>query len=275
METTELKQNGTQTLEIVDTAMRYGVRQPNCIAVGITNGVRGAVIGSVFGGAMGKLTLFFGCLSVLHERAACASSSSAPRQRNAKCEDLHTTDPIIPTLGYLRTSQLTPLCSFFLFLQRTDAFMLHRIINCCSKRIPRHGSGILRRDGSGTKCSRFCKLDLVVWHLSMRSSSDARHARLAQPNTCWRLHWRSPHADKCSRTVALQPERYSCKRGGFGYGRRRVRSFELHVMYLLLSASLFELNIRVHSFEFAFVPYLSYEELKDNRGHCFFCTHLL
>lgn len=59
VETTELKRDGTQALEIVDIATRYGVWQPNCIAVGITNGVRGAVVGSVFGGAMGKLTLSF------------------------------------------------------------------------------------------------------------------------------------------------------------------------------------------------------------------------
>lgn len=43
-------------VQIIDAAAMYGVRPPNCIAVGITHGVRGAVIGSVFGGAMGKLT---------------------------------------------------------------------------------------------------------------------------------------------------------------------------------------------------------------------------
>lgn len=45
----------SQGLEIVDVAGRYGTRGPNCLAVGVAHGVRGAVVGSVFGGAMGML----------------------------------------------------------------------------------------------------------------------------------------------------------------------------------------------------------------------------
>lgn len=37
------------------TATRYR-SQPNCIALAFSNGLRGAAIGSVFGGALGKLT---------------------------------------------------------------------------------------------------------------------------------------------------------------------------------------------------------------------------
>lgn len=60
---------------LVDAAAMYGYQPPNCIAVGITHGVRGAVIGSVFGGAMGKLfhllparTIFDPVLAYTHHR---------------------------------------------------------------------------------------------------------------------------------------------------------------------------------------------------------------
>ena len=43
-----------QPFQLADTAMtRYRNPPPNCLAVGISNGVRGAVVGSVFGLAMG------------------------------------------------------------------------------------------------------------------------------------------------------------------------------------------------------------------------------
>lgn len=43
-------------LPLVNTAVSpyYYRRKPNCFAVAISNGVRGMVVGSVFGGAIGK-----------------------------------------------------------------------------------------------------------------------------------------------------------------------------------------------------------------------------
>lgn len=47
-------------VELVQTAMgqHYYRRQPNCLMVAVSSGMRGAVVGSVFGAAMGKLRPF-------------------------------------------------------------------------------------------------------------------------------------------------------------------------------------------------------------------------
>lgn len=42
-------------LNLEMSALRHRQQQTNCLAVGISNAIRGAAIGSVFGGAMGKL----------------------------------------------------------------------------------------------------------------------------------------------------------------------------------------------------------------------------
>lgn len=68
LETADFKQDGVSQVEIVHTGSRYGIPQPNCLAVGITNGIRGAVIGSVFGGAMGMFIVSFRFLQSLSSR---------------------------------------------------------------------------------------------------------------------------------------------------------------------------------------------------------------
>ena len=61
---TNLNTSGLDSVTyIYPTATRYR-SQPNCIALAFSNGLRGAAIGSVFGGALGKLiTYLFNYLS--------------------------------------------------------------------------------------------------------------------------------------------------------------------------------------------------------------------
>lgn len=60
LHTTELKVRGDDPYySLVETsAFRYRQRQANCLAVGVSNAIRGAAVGSVFGGAMGKLLTY-------------------------------------------------------------------------------------------------------------------------------------------------------------------------------------------------------------------------
>lgn len=57
VENAVLQSSDQRRRELVNARSYYFQRAPNCFVVAMTSGVRGAVVGSVFGGAMGSLII--------------------------------------------------------------------------------------------------------------------------------------------------------------------------------------------------------------------------